>query len=132
MQLRAFSVPASPTSVQRQDNVFRLSLNFGILPNSEFGNDKKVGFLKCDASKYQDVLNLFKYTMEKYGRIDHTIANAGILETGVWHRMVQPHSWSLRHREERTERVDIGSISSRCVDVFSHRTLISLPQRHEN
>lgn len=50
---------------------------------SEFGDDNRVDFLRCDAAKYQDVLNLFKFAMEKHGKIDHAVANAGILEHGT-------------------------------------------------
>lgn len=44
--------------------------------------DKKVSyngfFVKCDVSKYSDVRNVVRKTIEKFGRIDFLVNNAGI------------------------------------------------------
>jgi NAD(P)-dependent dehydrogenase (short-subunit alcohol dehydrogenase family) len=49
---------------------------------------KKLGsnvtYIPCDVSKYSDNVKLFKTALEKYGHIDHAIANAGIGERGDW------------------------------------------------
>jgi NAD(P)-dependent dehydrogenase (short-subunit alcohol dehydrogenase family) len=41
-------------------------------------------FLKTDVSSYADNLALFKLAVEKYGRVDHAIAVAGVGERGDW------------------------------------------------
>ena len=41
-------------------------------------------FVQMDASKYGDNIKLFRTAMEKYGRVDHAIACAGIIERGKW------------------------------------------------
>ncbi|KAK6420411.1 hypothetical protein LTR95_016951 [Oleoguttula sp. CCFEE 5521] len=41
-------------------------------------------FVPMDVSKYSDNITLFKTAFEKYSRIDHAVANAGILERGAW------------------------------------------------
>jgi NAD(P)-dependent dehydrogenase (short-subunit alcohol dehydrogenase family) len=43
-----------------------------------------VHFQRCDASSYGDNLELFKTAMQKYGRVDHAVANAGLIEQGHW------------------------------------------------
>ena len=40
--------------------------------------------MKCDASNYGDNLALFKTALQKYGQIDHAVANAGLIEQGHW------------------------------------------------
>ena len=37
-------------------------------------------FVQCDVGKYSDNLLLFKVAREKYGRVDHAVANAGVTE----------------------------------------------------
>jgi NAD(P)-dependent dehydrogenase (short-subunit alcohol dehydrogenase family) len=49
---------------------------------SRLGED--VTFLKTDVSKYADNLALFKTAFQKYGRIDHAVAVAGVGEKGDW------------------------------------------------
>ena len=49
---------------------------------SSLGED--VSFLKVDVSRYSDNVALFKLAREKYGRIDHAIAVAGVGERGDW------------------------------------------------
>jgi len=44
----------------------------------------KPTFVPIDVSKYEDNLRLFKTALQKYGRVDHAVANAGILERGAW------------------------------------------------
>lgn len=43
-----------------------------------------VHFLKCDVRSHSDNLALFKLAMDKYGRVDHAVANAGVLERESW------------------------------------------------
>lgn len=43
-----------------------------------------VHFQKCDASNYADNVVLFKTALQKYGHIDHAVANAGLMEQGHW------------------------------------------------
>ena len=43
-----------------------------------------VQFLKVDVSKYEDNLKLFKTAFEMYGRVDHAMSIAGIVEQGNW------------------------------------------------
>lgn len=44
----------------------------------------EVSFVYCDVTKYGDIYNLVKAAYEKYGRIDHAFACAGIFEKGQW------------------------------------------------
>ncbi|EED14321.1 3-hydroxyacyl-CoA dehydrogenase, putative [Talaromyces stipitatus ATCC 10500] len=41
-------------------------------------------FVPVDVTNYQSVLSLFKTALSLYGRIDHVVANAGIVERGNW------------------------------------------------
>lgn len=41
-------------------------------------------FVAVDVTNYQSVLSLFKTALSLHGRIDHVIANAGIMERGNW------------------------------------------------
>ena len=41
-------------------------------------------FVKMDVSKYDDNIRLFRTALETYGRVDHAIACAGVLERGKW------------------------------------------------
>jgi NAD(P)-dependent dehydrogenase (short-subunit alcohol dehydrogenase family) len=43
-----------------------------------------VHFIKMDVRSYHDNLKLFKFAMSKYGRVDHAIANAGVMEKPGW------------------------------------------------
>ena len=47
-------------------------------------SSETVHFVKCDASNYGDNLVLFKTALQKYGRVDHAVANAGLIEQGHW------------------------------------------------
>jgi NAD(P)-dependent dehydrogenase (short-subunit alcohol dehydrogenase family) len=44
---------------------------------------ESVHFQKCDAGDYGDNLALFKTALQKYGHIDHAVANAGIIKQGL-------------------------------------------------
>lgn len=44
----------------------------------------RVHFVKTDVTDYQSVLELFAFAFEKYGRIDHALPFAGIVEIGNW------------------------------------------------
>lgn len=41
---------------------------------------ERVHFLRTDVTRYQDILQLFEYAQEKYGKVDITISNAAIME----------------------------------------------------
>ena len=41
-------------------------------------------FVQVDTSKYEDNVKLFKTALDKFGRVDHGIACAGIIEKGKW------------------------------------------------
>jgi NAD(P)-dependent dehydrogenase (short-subunit alcohol dehydrogenase family) len=41
-------------------------------------------FVQCNASLYQDNVTLFKRAYQKFGRVDHAIANAGLVERPGW------------------------------------------------
>ena len=41
-------------------------------------------YLRTDVTKYLDVLALFKLAFERYGRIDHAVSNAGLIELPGW------------------------------------------------
>lgn len=43
-----------------------------------------VSFVHCDVTKYNDIYSLVKAAYDKYARIDHAFACAGIFETGQW------------------------------------------------
>ncbi|OTA99810.1 hypothetical protein M426DRAFT_324795 [Hypoxylon sp. CI-4A] len=45
-------------------------------------NSASVTYVKTDVTAYESVLNLFKTAWSKYGRIDHAISNAGLVEIG--------------------------------------------------
>lgn len=44
----------------------------------------EVYFVHCDVTNYDDIYNLVKAAYERYGRIDHVFACAGIFEKGQW------------------------------------------------
>lgn len=44
----------------------------------------KPTFVPIDVSKYDDNIRLFKTALEQHGKVDHAVANAGILERGAW------------------------------------------------
>ncbi|KAL9108061.1 MAG: hypothetical protein Q9227_007167 [Pyrenula ochraceoflavens] len=58
-------------------------------------------FVKCDVGKYSDNLLLFKTAREKYGHVDHAVANAGVPEIG---NIIDP-SLSLEGVEEEPNHV---------------------------
>lgn len=41
-------------------------------------------FVQCNAADYRDNVTLFKTAYQKFGRIDHSIANAGLVEHPGW------------------------------------------------
>ncbi|KAK4949990.1 hypothetical protein LTR10_011832 [Elasticomyces elasticus] len=43
-----------------------------------------VSFQQCDVRQYQEVVALFRYALSEHGRIDHAVANAGVIEQGNW------------------------------------------------
>ena len=41
-------------------------------------------FIQIDVSKYTDNIKLFRTALDKYGKINHAVACAGIVERGKW------------------------------------------------
>lgn len=41
-------------------------------------------FVQIDVSIYADNIKLFRTALDKYGRVDHAVACAGIVERGKW------------------------------------------------
>ncbi|KAK5174033.1 uncharacterized protein LTR77_001113 [Saxophila tyrrhenica] len=41
-------------------------------------------FVQIDVSKYADNIRLFRTALDKYGRVDHAFAIAGVIEKGKW------------------------------------------------
>lgn len=41
-------------------------------------------FLRTDVTKYEDLITLFDVALEKYGKVDSAVSNAGVPETGDW------------------------------------------------
>lgn len=46
---------------------------------NNFENYKNVYFLKCDISKNDDILNLKKYVLDNFGKLDCLVCDAGIM-----------------------------------------------------
>jgi NAD(P)-dependent dehydrogenase (short-subunit alcohol dehydrogenase family) len=60
------------------------SLVHTLAQRSSSAEDPGVDFLQCDVRSHSDNLALFKLAMKKYGRVDHAVANAGIMEQEKW------------------------------------------------
>ena len=45
-------------------------------------NSERVKFLPTDVTKYEDHVALFKLALDKYGRVDHALSIAGVVEQG--------------------------------------------------
>ena len=67
----------------------------------------KVDFVKCNVTEYKDNYNLFKTAYDKYGRVDHAVACAGILEQGKWFDEELTVE-SVGEREETTAVLDVN------------------------
>lgn len=52
--------------------------------NASHSTKGEVSFVRCDVTNYEDIYNLVKAGYDKYGRIDHAFACAGIFERGQW------------------------------------------------
>lgn len=48
------------------------------------GTTGSVEFVYCNVAEYEDNYELFKTAYDRYGRVDHAIACAGITEQGKW------------------------------------------------
>lgn len=44
----------------------------------------EVSFVPCDVTQYDDIYSLLKAAYDKYGRVHHAFACAGIFEQGAW------------------------------------------------
>ena len=67
----------------------------------------EVAFVECNITEYADVYKLFKVAYNKYDRIDHAFAIAGVLEQGNWfdpELTIQ----SVEHAEETTAVLDVN------------------------
>lgn len=60
------------------------SLVHSLTQTSSSSDDPGVHFLRCDVRSHADNLALFKLAMEKYGRVDHAVANAGVMDIENW------------------------------------------------
>ena len=69
-------------------------------------NSEHVHFVPCDVRNYSDQVALFKLALSKYGRVDHAIANAGIVEQGNWFNPEQ--SLEDVEREPDTSVLDVN------------------------
>ena len=58
------------------------------------GKGGEVLAVVCDITKPEQVQNLVEKTVEKWGRIDHMINNAGITKDGLFIRM-KPEQWNF-------------------------------------
>ncbi|KAM5526422.1 hypothetical protein FOXYSP1_02466 [Fusarium oxysporum f. sp. phaseoli] len=47
-------------------------------------SSRSVHFIRSDAYSYTDNLDLFNFAWKNYGRVDHAIANAGVVEQEGW------------------------------------------------
>ena len=52
---------------------------------SELGSEHAV-FIRMDVRNYADNVQLFKTALEKWGKVDHAVAVAGLIEQGNWFR----------------------------------------------
>ncbi len=69
--------------------------------------DGKVDFVKCNVTEYQENYDLFKTAYDKYGRVDHAVACAGILEQGKWFDQELTIE-SVGKQEETTAVLDVN------------------------
>ena len=53
-------------------------------PSDDLKKLSRVTYVPCDVRKYQDIVKLFDTALDKHGRVDHAMANAGIVERGGW------------------------------------------------
>lgn len=60
----------------RANNAFVVVADLRI--NENFIEDKGIVFVKCNVAKKSDVENMVKVTIEKYGKIDAIVNNAGV------------------------------------------------------
>ncbi|PPJ50279.1 hypothetical protein CBER1_04887 [Cercospora berteroae] len=80
-------------------------------------------FVPTDVTSYADQLKLFATAFEKYGRVDHAIANAGIYEPDSWF----PETADLESvQKEPSSRV--YDVNVRGVTRFSHIASVYLRQ----
>lgn len=82
-----------------------------------------VYFMPMDVSKYDDNLALFKLALEKFGRIDHAVAVAGIAERGDWFN--SKHTISDVQKPETNATVEINYLG------VLYFTRIALPYLRE-
>jgi len=69
-----------------------------------------ITFLPTDVTKYADNIALFKTALKKYGRVDHAIACAGIIEQGKW---FDPNlTIETVEREETTLVLDVNLVGT--------------------
>ena len=47
---------------------------------SSLNTPTTIHFVPCDVTRYTDVLHLFSTARQKFGHVDHAIANAGVVE----------------------------------------------------
>lgn len=99
-------------------------------------------FVPTDVTSYADQLKLFATAFEKYGRVDHAIANAAIYEPASWFpetadlesiRKVMAESVPLRSRKNVLRDLQeppslVYDVNIRGVTTFSHIASVYLRQ----
>ena len=76
---------------------------------SSLGHPDTITFLTTDVTKYADQLGLFKTAHRKYGRVDHAVPLAGLVEQGKW---FDPDlTLETVEREETTRVLDVNLLA---------------------
>lgn len=87
---------------------------------------ERVHYVKTDVRSYEQVRNLFQFALTRYGRVDHAIANAGVLEHPGW---FDPQaSIEDTAKQPNTFTLDVNLVG---VIFFSHLAVSYLPQGNE-
>ncbi|KAF4419169.1 (-)-trans-carveol dehydrogenase [Fusarium acutatum] len=76
-------------------------------------------FLKTDISVWKELVNLFKTTYEKYGRIDHVYANAGIGPTADYFSDAVDENGDLLEPSSRTYDITFkGNVNTATLAIY--------------
>ncbi|KAE8381781.1 putative 3-hydroxyacyl-CoA dehydrogenase [Aspergillus bertholletiae] len=88
---------------------------------------EKVHYVKTDVRCYEDVRKLFQFALSRYGRVDHAIANAGVLERPGW--FDPQNSLDDLAKEPSTFTLDVNLTG---VVFFTHLALAYLSQNNDD
>lgn len=69
--------------------------------------DAPVTFVPCDVGVYADNVLLFKTAWELYGKVEHAVACAGVLERGRWFDVGETREGVEREPDEGVVRVNL-------------------------